>query len=202
MSGTPCVQDNKIEVLGDPRSVSLEGLDVGPDAGSGSRRGRGCSRFRFRRSMYQGGLARLVDVGRDDLAGDGQRGRLRVVVDVAVARRRAASRTPRRAGARKAPRRTYRRPWRRVSGSSSVSRAPLCSHSQRMLTPDLAGRHVLHQIEHVVVAEEVGRLERRGLETLPKALPYCRATLSRSRAPRTVRGAGSSSTSPSASSCV
>jgi hypothetical protein len=27
--------DSKIEILGHPRSVSLEGLDVGPDAGSG-----------------------------------------------------------------------------------------------------------------------------------------------------------------------
>src|SRR4029453_14773666 len=26
---------NKIDILGDPRSLSLEGLDVGPDAGSG-----------------------------------------------------------------------------------------------------------------------------------------------------------------------
>ena len=35
-----------------------------------------------------------------------------------------------------------------------------------MLQADLARRHVLHQVEHVVVAEEVGRLERRGLEAL------------------------------------
>ena len=31
---------------------------------------------------------------------------------------------------------------------------------------DFAGRHVFHQVQHVVVAEEVGRLERGGLQAL------------------------------------
>ena len=51
--------------------------------------------------------------------------------------------------------------------------------------PDLAGRHVLHQVEHVVVAEEVGGLERRGLEALAEGV----AVLQRdARAGRARRG--------------
>ncbi len=81
-----------------------------------------------------GRLDAIGHVGRDDLARDRQRRRLRVVVDVAVAGREQLrvllveqAREERRS-------RTCRRPATPVSGSSSVSRAPLCSHSQRMLS--------------------------------------------------------------------
>ena len=40
---------------------------------------------------------------------------------------------------------------------------------------DLAGRHVLHQVEHVVVAEEVRRLERGGLQALPEGVAVLQA---------------------------
>ena len=68
---------------------------------------------------------------------------------------------------------------------------------------DLAGRHVLHQIEHVVVAEEVRRLERRGLQALPEGV----AVLQRDA--QQIAGAADGArrrleqrSAPSASACV
>ena len=49
-----------------------------------------------------------------------------------------------------------------VRGERRVLVQPLPQDAQA----DLAGRHVFHQIEHIVVAEEVGRLERGGLQAL------------------------------------
>src|SRR4029453_5656844 len=65
--------DNKIEILGDPRSVSLEGLDVGPDAGS-------CiGEFVIVQVQVQvqeidvpGQLGAIGHVGSEDLAADGR----------------------------------------------------------------------------------------------------------------------------------
>ena len=52
-----------------------------------------------------------------------------------------------------------------ASASSAVSARALVHPLPEDAQPDLAGGHVLHQIQDVVVAEEVGRLQRRGLES-------------------------------------
>jgi hypothetical protein len=54
--------------------------------------------------------------------------------------------------------------WTPVSGVVLGEAGALVQPLPEDAQADLAGRHVLHQVEHVVVAEEVGRLERRGLE--------------------------------------
>src|SRR4029450_226669 len=76
--------DNKIEILGDPRSVSLEGLYVGPDAGSGIDE-IVIVQVQVQEIDVPRQLGAIAHVGSDDLTSDGQRGRLRIIVDVAVA---------------------------------------------------------------------------------------------------------------------
>ena len=66
---------------------------------------------------------------------------------------------------------------------------------------NFASGRVLHQIEHVVVAEEVRRFERRGLETLSKCIAILQADTEQIAAPRIVAGL-LSSIRPSASACV
>src|SRR5437016_6488427 len=78
------LSDNKIEILGDPRSVSLEGRDVGPDAGSGSGE-IVIVQIQVQEIDVPGQLAAIGNVGRGDFARDGQRGGFRIVVNVAVA---------------------------------------------------------------------------------------------------------------------
>src|SRR5262249_37176252 len=105
----------------------------------------------------------------DDLAGDGERRVLGVVVDVPVRRGPELAvllgeepaeeiRRERLAGAR--------------SGRSiAVGEARLLVHPlPEDAEADLAGRGVLHEIEDVVVAEEVGRLQRRRLEAAPEGV--------------------------------
>src|SRR5450830_1283545 len=74
---------DEVEVLGDPRPVPLEGLDVGPDAGPGGGEVM-IVEVEVQEVDVPGRLDVMGDVGLDDLPRDGQRGRLRVVVDVAV----------------------------------------------------------------------------------------------------------------------
>ena len=122
------------------------------------------SRFRLSRSMYQGGLTSLLRYASTDCVRDRQRGCLRVVVDVVVARgtqlrvllidqavEELASKAIARADAHFG-----------IVGSELRSLVqPFPEHGKS----DLPGRHVLHQIEHVVIAKEVGRLERGRLKT-------------------------------------
>ena len=51
-----------------------------------------------------------------------------------------------------------------------MKRAALVQPLPENAEADLAGRHVLHQVEHVVVAEEIGGLERRRLEALAEGV--------------------------------
>src|SRR4029450_5080492 len=75
---------NKIEILGDPRAVSLEGPDVGraPGAGGGE---IVIVQVQVQQIDVPGQLDAIGNVGRDDLARDWQRCRLRIIVDVAIA---------------------------------------------------------------------------------------------------------------------
>ena len=47
---------------------------------------------------------------------------------------------------------------------------PLVQPFPQNAQPDFAGRHVFHQVQDIVVAEEVGRLERRRLEALTERI--------------------------------
>ena len=68
---------------------------------------------------------------------------------------------------------------------------------------DLAGRHVLHQIEHVVVAEEVGRLERGGLQALAERVAVLQRDAEQiARAADGARRRLEQRSAPSASACV
>ena len=54
--------------------------------------------------------------------------------------------------------------------SSAVSDGVLVQPFPEDAEADLAGRHVFHQVQHVVVAEEVGRLERGRLQSLAEGV--------------------------------
>src|SRR5687767_961717 len=75
--------DNKIEILGDPRPIPLEGLDVTPD----TRPGGGevvVAEVEVQEVDVPGRLYVIGNIGRNDFPGYGQGGCLRVVVDISV----------------------------------------------------------------------------------------------------------------------
>jgi hypothetical protein len=129
-----------------------------------------CSpRFRFSRSMYQGAFTR-GDVGSARSPGrwarwcaSSRRGRRGSRPRWSFAYSSSSSRANS-ASVKVSPAFTP------VAASSSVKRRALVQPLPQDAHPDLAGGHVLHQVEHVVVAEEVGRLERRGLEALAEGV--------------------------------
>src|SRR5438874_7303471 len=134
--------DNKIEILCNPRSVSLEGLDVGPDAGSGIGEVV-IVQVQVQEIDVPGQLDAIGHVGSDDLACDGQRGRLRIVVDVAVTGgEQLLVFFVEQAG--------KKRQIERIAGFGARLRVVLVELRALVkpfpedADPDLAGRHVLH----------------------------------------------------------
>jgi drug/metabolite transporter (DMT)-like permease len=87
-------------------------------------------------------------------------------------------------------------------GSAAVSCAPLCTHSHRMLKR--ISPVAMSSIRYSTSSspKKSAGFNAAAWKPRPNALPYCSATLIRSRAPRIVRGAGSSRSSPSASDVV
>src|SRR6202022_4923411 len=71
----------KVKVLSDPRSVALEGLDVRLDAALGGGQVE-VIEVEVQEVDVPREFDAIADIGRDDFPRDGQRGGLRVVVDV------------------------------------------------------------------------------------------------------------------------
>src|SRR4029079_4621912 len=111
-----------------------------------------------------GQLHVVHDIGLHDLAGDRQGRALRDVVHVAVA------------GALQLVVLLFEQRLEQLAREGVArlhtdlvvlgQRRPLVQPLPQDAQADLAGGHVLHQIQHIVVAAEVGRLQRRGLQPL------------------------------------
>src|SRR6202035_4037929 len=147
----------EVEVRGQAGAVRGEGAEIAGDALAG-----GPQIVEVEVDVEEvdvpGGLPRAPHVRRDDRARDRQRRRLGVVVDVAVAgRQKLGELLVEQAGEERRGERVARLDsgFAVLLGEGGALVQPLPEDAG----PDLAGRHVLHEVGDVVVAEEVGRLE-------------------------------------------